>query len=131
MREQGLQVLIVDDEEDLVSAIGERLDLRGFRTKGVTSGTAALDYLAENPCDVVLLDVKMPGLSGLQVLQRIKEEHPHVAVLMLTGHTSKREAEEGMRLGAYDYLVKPVRIGVLSQLLRDAGSGTAADQTEK
>ena len=120
MHERGLQVLIVDDEEELVSAIRERLELRGFRASGVASGTAALDYLAENSCDVVLLDVKMPGLGGLEVLQRIKEEHPHIAVLMLTGHGSKRDAEEGTRLGAYDYLVKPVRIGVLSQMLRDA-----------
>jgi len=126
MHERGLQVLIVDDEEELVSAIRERLELRGFRASGVASGTAALDYLAENSCDVVLLDVKMPGLGGLEVLQRIKEEHPHIAVLMLTGHGSKRDAEEGTRLGAYDYLVKPVRIGVLSQMLRDA----VEDRTE-
>ena len=120
MHENGLRVLIVDDEEELVSAIRERLELRGFRASGVVSGTAALDYLAENPCDVVLLDVKMPGLSGLEVLQIIKQEHPHIAVLMLTGHGSKRDADEGMQLGAYDYLVKPVRIGVLSQMLQDA-----------
>ena len=115
----------MDDEEELVSAIGERLDLRGFRTTGVTSGAAALDYLAENTCDVVLLDVKMPGLSGLDVLQKIKEEHPGIGVLMLTGHGSKRDAEEGVRLGAYDYLVKPVSIGVLCQMLQQAGAGPA------
>ena len=120
MLESGLRVLIVDDEEELVSAIRERLELRGFRASGVVSGAAALDYLAENSCDVVLLDVKMPGLGGLEVLQRIRQEHPQVAVLMLTGHGSKRDADEGMQLGAYDYLVKPVRIGVLSQMLQDA-----------
>ena len=128
MNDRRLRVLIVDDEEELVSAIGERLHLRGFSTSGVTSGSAALEYLNHKSCDVVLLDVKMPGLSGLDVLQRIKEEHPEVAVLMLTGHGSKRDAEKGMRLGAYDYLVKPVSIGVLVQLLRDAGSGQGADK---
>jgi DNA-binding NtrC family response regulator len=127
MHEKRLRVLIVDDEEELVSAIGERLELRGFHTKGVTSGGAALDYLAENTCDVVLLDVKMPGLGGLDVLQKIKEAHPGIGVLMLTGHGSRRDAEEGVRLGAYDYLVKPVSIGVLCQLLQQAGS-SAADQ---
>jgi len=126
MHEKGLQVLIVDDEEELVSALRERLELRGFRASGVASGTAALEYLAENSCDVVLLDVKMPGLGGLEVLEIIKQEHPHIAVLMLTGHGSKRDADEGMQLGAYDYLVKPVRIGVLSQMLRDA----VEDRTE-
>jgi DNA-binding NtrC family response regulator len=130
MHEGGLRVLIVDDEEELVSAIGERLNLRGFRAEGVTSGLAALDYLARHSCDVVLLDVKMPGISGLEVLQRIKQEYPHVAVLMLTGHGSKRDAKEGMRLGAYDYLVKPVRIGVLSQFLRDAASAREEDHTD-
>jgi len=126
MIESGLRVLIVDDEEELVSAIRERLELRGFRASGVASGTAALDHLAQNSCDVVLLDVKMPGLGGLEVLQRIKQEHPNIAVIMLTGHGSKRDADEGMQLGAYDYLVKPVRIGVLSQMLRDAAEDRSA-----
>ena len=129
MREKGLRVLIVDDEEELVSAIGERLNLRGFQADGVTSGLAALDHLAKHPCDVVLLDVKMPGISGLEVLQRIKHEYPHIGVVMLTGHGSKRDAREGMRLGAYDYLVKPVRIGVLSQFLRDAAAAAEEDET--
>ena len=118
----------MDDEEELVSAIGERLTLRGFRTKGVTSGAAALEYLANNACDVVLLDVKMPGVSGLEVLRTIRTEHAHTAVIMLTGHGSKRDAEEGMRLGAYDYLVKPVRIGVLCQYLQDAASSTGKNE---
>ncbi|UCG84872.1 MAG: response regulator [Gemmatimonadota bacterium] len=130
MHEQGLRVLIVDDEQELVSAIGERLGLRGFRTKGVTSGEAALDYLAEHSCDVVLLDVKMPDLGGLEVLKRIRQLHPDTQVLMLTGHGSRRDAEEGMRLGAYDYLVKPVSIGVLCRLLQDAGSHAKKDHTE-
>jgi DNA-binding response OmpR family regulator len=131
MPDEGLRVLIVDDEEELVSAIRERLQLRGFRASGVTSGAAALAYLRDNSCDVVLLDVKMPDLSGLDVLQRIKQEHPRVAVLMLTGHGSKRDAEEGTRLGAYDYLVKPVSIGVLAQMLRDAGSAARSHETDE
>ena len=129
MSDRGLRVLIVDDEEELVSAISERLTLRGFRTKGVTSGAAALEYLTNNACDVVLLDVKMPGVNGLDVLKTIRAEHSDTAVIMLTGHGSKRDAEEGMRLGAYDYLVKPVRIGVLCQYLQDAASSTAENET--
>ena len=128
MHDRGLRVLVVDDEEELVSAISERLTLRGFRTEGVTSGAAALEYLANHPCDVVLLDVKMPGVSGLDVLRTIRTEHSGTAVIMLTGHGSKRDAEEGMRLGAYDYLVKPVRIGVLCQYLQDAASSTAEQE---
>ena len=129
MNDRGLRILIVDDEEELVSAIGERLTLRGFRTQGVTSGAAAIEYLASNACDVVLLDVKMPGVSGLEVLGTIKAEHPNTAVIMLTGHGSKRDAEEGTRLGAYDYLVKPVRIGVLCQFLQEAASSAAEQES--
>ena len=81
---QGLRVLIVDDEAELVSAIVERLNLRGFRAKGITSGAEALDHLSNTECDVVLLDVKMPGLGGLEVIKKIKEEHPGLAVILFS-----------------------------------------------
>ena len=69
----ALRVLIVDDEDELVSALVERLNLRGFQAKGVTTGEEALAYLADAPCDVVLLDVKMPGLGGLEVIEGSKK----------------------------------------------------------
>jgi DNA-binding NtrC family response regulator len=116
----GLRVLIVDDEAELVSALQERLALRGFDAVGVTAGTEALAYLAETPCDVVLLDVKMPGLGGLDVIKRIKVAHPHMAVILLTGHGSQHDAEEGMRRGASAYLMKPLKITDLVQALRAA-----------
>ena len=114
------RVLIVDDEVELVSALQERLELRGFRATGVTTGADALDRLAEEPCDVVLLDVKMPGLGGLEVIKRIKTDHPDVRVVLLTGHGSARDAEDGMRYGAFDYLMKPVKITDLVRILRAA-----------
>jgi DNA-binding NtrC family response regulator len=116
----GPRVLIVDDEAELVSALQERLDLRGFRATGVTTGTDALAYLAATECDVVLLDVKMPGLGGLEVIAKIKNEHPQMQVILLTGHGSRRDAEEGMRLGAFDYLMKPIKIGDLVRILHAA-----------
>ena len=113
----GPRVLIVDDEAELVSALQERLDLRGFRATGVTTGAEALAYLADTECDVVLLDVKMPGLGGLEVIAKIKSEHPQMQVILLTGHGSRRDAEEGMRLGAFDYLMKPIKIVDLVRIL--------------
>ena len=82
---EGLRVLIVDDEEELVSALVERLNLRGFRAHGVTNGSAALAFLGAEACDVVLLDVKMPGLGGLEVIRRIKREFTTAMFLLGTG----------------------------------------------
>ena len=117
-----LRVLIVDDEDELVNALEERLNLRGFQAKGVTTGAEALAYLAETPCDVVLVDVKMPGLGGLQLVKKIKEERPKLGVILLTGHGSAKDAEEGMKLGAFDYLMKPVKIDDLVRVLLSAAA---------
>jgi DNA-binding response OmpR family regulator len=118
----ALRVLIVDDEDELVSALEERLNLRGFRATGVTTGVEALAYLTDTPCDVVLLDVKMPGLGGLEVIKKIKEERPSLQVILLTGRGSSEEAEQGMKLGAFDYLMKPVKIDELVRVLRAAAA---------
>jgi len=118
----SLRILIVDDEDELVSALEERLYLRGFQAKGVTTGEDALGYLVDEECDVVLLDVKMPGLSGLEVIKRIKEKTPSPQVILLTGHSSVQDAERGMGLGAFDYLMKPIKIDELISVLRSAGA---------
>jgi DNA-binding NtrC family response regulator len=118
----GLRVLIVDDEAELVSALEERLALRGFRARGVTTGADALAFLDSEPCDVVLLDVRMPGLGGLEVIRRIKEARPTLEVILLTGHGSAVSVEEGMEAGAFDYLMKPVKIDDLAHILRAAGA---------
>ena len=118
---ETLRVLIVDDEAELVSALGERLALRGFDAEGVTTGAEALTFLETEPCDVVLLDVKMPGLGGLEVIRLIKTERPDLAVILLTGHGSVNSVEEGMALGAFDYLMKPVKIDDLVRILKMAG----------
>ncbi len=119
---ESMRILIVDDEDELVSALVERLNLRGFQAEGVTTGAEALKHLADTPCDVVLLDVKMPGLGGLEVIERIKEEHPKLEVILLTGHSSVQDAEKGKMLGAFDYLMKPVKIDDLVRILLSAGS---------
>ncbi len=125
---EPVRVLIVDDEEELVSALEERLNLRGFQARGVTTGAEALTHLEETPCDVVLLDVKMPGLGGLEVIKKIKNHYPNLEVILLTGHGSAQDAERGMELGAYDYLMKPVKIEVLSQLLVSAAAQNEGEE---
>jgi DNA-binding NtrC family response regulator len=117
-----LRVLIVDDEEELVSALEERLRLRGFHARGVMTGADALAFLEREPCDVVLLDVKMPGLGGLEVIRRIKEARPHLEVVLVTGHGSSVSVEQGMEAGAFEYLMKPVKIDDLARILRSAGT---------
>ncbi len=119
---EPIRVLIVDDEDELVSALEQRLNLRDFQAKGVTTGAEALAYLAETPCDVVLLDVKMPGIGGLELIKRIKEERPNLQVILLTGWSSAEDAEKGKQLGAYDYLMKPVKIDDLVKALLSAAS---------
>jgi DNA-binding NtrC family response regulator len=125
---KAITVLIVDDEGELVSALVERLNLRGFDAHGVTTGAEALDILGSQEFDVVLLDVKMPGLGGLEVIRRIKSMKPKLEVILLTGHGSVKSIEEGMALGAFDYLMKPVKIDNLVRILTAAGSG---ERTER
>ena len=125
-----LRVLIVDDEEELVSALVERLRLRGFDARGVTTGAQALADLETTACDVVVLDVKMPGLGGLEVIKRIKRERPRLEVVLLTGHGSSVSVEEGLEAGAFEYLMKPVKIDDLARILRSAGGGRNAGEAD-
>jgi DNA-binding response OmpR family regulator len=124
-----MKILIVDDEKELVETLTERLELRGFGARGATTGPEALKILSREPFDVVLLDVKMPGMGGLQVLETIKERWPAQKVVLLTGHGSRHNAAEGMRLGADECLMKPVKIGdLISTLEGCAGQGESHDQ---
>lgn len=117
---ERLRVLFVDDEEELVSTVVERLGLRGIDARGATSGIDALRFIEEQVFDAVVLDVKMPGLGGFEVIKRIKQERPDLFVVFLTGHGSEDNAAEGMRMGAFDYLMKPVDIDALVEILNKA-----------
>jgi two-component system OmpR family response regulator len=125
----ALRVLIVDDEEELVQALVERLELRKIHAEGVTSGADALEVITCTNFDVILIDVKMPGLGGIELVKRIKEQCPRLQVVLLTGHGSRQDAEEGTRLGAFDYLMKPVRLENLLKILR-AAAGRSTETTE-
>ncbi|MGQ9687247.1 MAG: response regulator [Desulfobaccales bacterium] len=116
---EKMRVLLVDDETEFVSALAERLNLRGFEAMTASSGEEALKRVEASPPDVVLLDVVMPGMSGLEVLRRLKKSHPEVKVILLTGRGSW-EGIQGVRDGAYDCLMKPIQIEELMQIMADA-----------
>ena len=124
-RPEPLRALIVDDEEEFVHALSERLRLRGIDASGATTGQEALDLVRKASFDVVLLDVRMPGLGGLKIIEGIKAAFPNLPVVLLTGHGSTQDAEKGMHLGAYDYLMKPVDIDDLVRILAAAAEGRA------
>ena len=102
-------VLLVDDEVSFVETFGERLELRDFEISKAFSGQEALQVLEENKnIEVVILDVKMSDMDGIETLAEIKRKHPLVEVMMLSGHADVASAIEGMKQGAFDYLMKPV-----------------------
>lgn len=113
-------MLLVDDEEIYVDTLRKRLARRGLTVLTANSGEQALSILAENEVDVVLLDVKMPGMDGMETLARIKQAHPRVEVIMLTGHANVDVAIRGMEQGAFDYLMKPAEMDDLYYKIQDA-----------
>jgi len=114
------KVLLVDDEEDFVEMLSLRLQELGEKVSIAYSGQEGLDALVNKPIDVVILDIKMPGMDGIETLKEIKKHFPLVEVIMLTGHGSTETAVEGMKLGAFDYLMKPADFGDLSAKLEGA-----------
>jgi DNA-binding response OmpR family regulator len=107
------KILVVDDEPDFLKSIVHRLQLRQYDARGADCGEKALELVSEWAPDVVVLDVKMPGIDGIETLRRIRARSPQIAVIMLTGHGSRELNETGIELGAFDYLMKPVHVEVL------------------
>ena len=124
MRE--VRVLIVDDEGDFALTLAERLRLRGFEALAAGGADEALARIHGGFApEVVLLDLKMPGVDGLATLSLLKELDPRMEVILLTGHGSTTAAIEGMQRGLFDYLVKPVYIGALVERIREAAAKRA------
>jgi two-component system, OmpR family, response regulator CpxR len=114
-----IRVLLVDDEKDFVDVLAERLENRGFQVRTAGSGDEALALLKEAQSDVVVLDVLMPGMGGMEALEEIKKLNPLIEVMMLTGHATIDTAIDGLKLGAYDYLMKPTDTDdLVSKILR-------------
>ena len=116
----SFSVLIVDDEKEFLETLVKRLKKRNLDAKGAENGENALKMLTHNTVDVVVLDVRMPGMDGIETLRKIKDDFPLIEVVMLTGHASMEVAVEGMEIGAFDYLMKPVEIDELVYKLQDA-----------
>jgi DNA-binding NtrC family response regulator len=117
----AINVLLVDDETSFVETLARRLTLRQFAVWQANDAETAMRILADNPTiDVVVLDVKMPGTDGLTAIKNIKRRHPMVEVILLSGHATLEASVGGMALGAFDYLLKPVRIDELVYKVEDA-----------
>ncbi|QJT09636.1 response regulator [Oceanidesulfovibrio marinus] len=126
----AIRVLLVDDESEFVETLAERLEIRGFEPAVALNGTAALERLDEIRPQVMVLDLKMPGMSGLEVLRETLRKMPELPVIMLTGHGSEQERDEALASGAATYLQKPIDIETLSKLLTETASAGAVPGEE-
>lgn len=115
-----IRVLLIDDEVDFISTLAKRLGRRGLSISTAGSGAEALDVMAREPFDVVLLDIKMAGMDGIKTLSEIKQRHPLVEVVMLTAHANTDIVISSLAMGAYDYLMKPVNVDELVRKIEDA-----------
>lgn len=118
--EDKIKLLIVDDEKDFLDSISQRLEFRGFDVAKASEGKIAIEYARTQKFDLALLDLKMPGMDGKEVLKILKDEHKYIEVIMLTGHGSLESAVECTKLGAYGYLPKPYEFDKLIETLKDA-----------
>jgi DNA-binding NtrC family response regulator len=114
------KVLLVDDEKEFASALAERLQLRNYDVQSATNALEALGIVHSFLPDVVLLDLKIPGMDGIETLKAIKKFDASIQVLMLTGHGDMGSVEAGMKGGAFEYIMKPVDIGELTLKINKA-----------
>jgi DNA-binding NtrC family response regulator len=125
------KVLLVDDEVPFVEAMTRRLKKRDLEVSPAFSGVEALEKLGkERSIEVVILDVKMPGIDGIETLREIKKKFPLIEVVMLTGHATVETAIEGMKLGAYDYLMKPCDMDILMTKVGEAAARKRNQETK-
>jgi CheY-like chemotaxis protein len=116
-----IQILIVDDEKEIRDILNEVLKKRGYRILKTGDGEVALQMIEKNPgIALVLLDIRLPGCGGMTVLAKIREQHPDIAVIMITGLIDREVAQQSIRLGAFDYIVKPLDVGLLPDVIAAA-----------
>lgn len=119
-KELKARVLLVDDEEDFLATLAERLETRGLKVNAVTSGEEAVAKVDEQSFDLIVLDLAMPGMDGLETLKRIKAKQPEAEIIILSGQGSIKTSIEAMKLGAEDFLQKPVNITDLLDKISEA-----------
>ena len=115
---EKIKILLVDDEEDFVKTISQRMKRRGQESDIALNGEQALSRIEQEVPDVVLLDLKMPGIDGMEVLRRIKKAYPEVQVIIMTGHGSEKIETEARTLGAFEYLQKPTKIDTIMNKIK-------------
>ena len=115
-----LRLLLVDDEKEFVETLADRLRMRDLEANIAHDGEEALSAVKKEEPDVIVLDVKMPGMDGIEVLRRVKNAYPDVEVIILTGHGSKKDEETARRLGAFDYVRKPADLDTLVPRIKNA-----------
>jgi DNA-binding NtrC family response regulator len=120
MNENKINILIVDDEEQFLNPIKRRLEVREFNVIAVNRGEKALGAARNNPVDIALVDLKMPGIDGEKTLKALKKEHKWMEIVILTGHGSIESAIKCTKSGAYGYLQKPCELDELLEVLKDA-----------
>ncbi len=108
------KVLLVDDEVEFASALAERLQLRQYEVRTASNALEALALIHHHSPDVIILDLKIPGMDGIETLKTIKKTDPKIEVIMLTGHGDMQSVEEGIKHGAFEYIMKPVDIAELT-----------------
>lgn len=118
-------ILLIDDEEAFVTTLQERLEMRGFSPRIALNGKSGLEMIEAEPPDVVVLDLRMPGMSGIEVLKVIRRQWPGMPVIMLSGHGSDQDFESCVNLGASRYHKKPLDIEVLLESIRTLTQGNA------
>lgn len=114
------KVLMVDDEEDFVTTLAKRMKMRDLDSDVALNAEEALQIVEEEIPDVMVLDLRMPGVDGMEVLRRMRKEYPQVQVVILTGHGSEKDEAEARSLGAFEYLQKPVNMERLIKTLKEA-----------
>ena len=117
---EKIKILLVDDEQEFVETLSERIRMRDHDSEVALDGEQALKKMDDDLPDVVVLDLKMPGMDGMEVLRKIRKAYPKVQVIMLTGHGSEKDEEEARKLGAFEYLQKPVEIETLMKKVKKA-----------
>jgi len=117
---KDFKVLLVDDEEDFVKSLSERIGMRNLGSEVALDGVEALKKIQEQSPDVIVLDLKMPGMHGLEVLEKVKKAYPAIQVVILTGHGSEEDEKKARKLGAFDYLNKPVGLEKLMETITKA-----------
>jgi two-component system NtrC family sensor kinase len=117
---EGIRLLLVDDEEEFRRTVAKRMKLRGIVPEQSASGEECLSILEKKAMDVVILDVKMPGMSGIETLYNIRRKYPKTEVILLTGHATTQDGVEGIKAGAFDYLSKPIELDHLLEKIKHA-----------